>query len=64
MSVLLAKSRIERRIQKLQARLTDASGLVPGSTGWLDYWDSQYARFLSGETKTPFGRVELMFFER
>ena len=31
-------SNLLRRLQKLEARLTDRSGLVPNAQGWLEYW--------------------------
>ena len=31
----------EKRIRRLEALLTDPSGLVPHSQRWLEYWDRQ-----------------------
>jgi len=46
---------LQRRLNKLEARLTDSSGLVPYSEKWLDYWQRSIDRwsddpdFRSGE---------------
>jgi hypothetical protein len=37
---------ILRRIKKLEKRLTDASGLVPNSEAWFDYWKNLYDEYL------------------
>ena len=39
---------IRRRLQKLEARLTDSSGFVPKSQQWWDYWLPKVDRILSG----------------
>jgi hypothetical protein len=31
-------SGLRRRLQKLEAQLTDRSGLVPESPRWMEYW--------------------------
>jgi hypothetical protein len=38
-----------RRLQKLEAGLTDATGLVPHSEAWFGYYEDQFDRFLDGE---------------
>jgi hypothetical protein len=40
---------LRRRLHKLEARLTDSSGLIPNSQAWLDYWHVKAARILDGE---------------
>jgi hypothetical protein len=44
-----------RRLERLEARLTDGSGCVPYSAEWLTYWTRQAERLLAGEnvTKPP-----------
>jgi hypothetical protein len=37
------------RLQKLEARLTDATGLVPHSEAWFSYYEDQCERFAAGE---------------
>jgi hypothetical protein len=37
------------RLQKLEARLTDATGLVPHSEAWFAYYEDQCERFAAGE---------------
>ena len=32
---------LQRRLKKLEAGLTDPSGLVPHTQKWLEYWDRQ-----------------------
>ena len=32
---------LQRRLLKLEAQLTDPSGLVPHTKQWLEYWDRQ-----------------------
>jgi hypothetical protein len=38
-----------RRLQKLEGRLTDATGLVPHSEAWFAYYKDQFARWEVGE---------------
>jgi hypothetical protein len=40
-------SNLRRRLHKLEARLTDSSGLIPNSQAWLDYWLVKVDRILS-----------------
>ena len=42
-------SNLRRRLHKLEARLTDSSGLIPNSQAWLDYWLRQVDMILTGE---------------
>ena len=42
-------SNLRRRLRNLEAQLTDASGLVPHSEEWLDYWTAKLDRIISGE---------------
>jgi hypothetical protein len=39
----------ERRLRKLEARLTDCSGLVPYTTTWWDYWTIRINQLCTGE---------------
>jgi hypothetical protein len=41
--------RFERRLRKLEARLTDCSGLVPYTTAWWDYWTMRINQLCAGE---------------
>jgi hypothetical protein len=36
-----SRTRLLQRIEKLEAQLTDCSGLVPDSPEWLAYWQEQ-----------------------
>ena len=36
-----SRTRLLQRIEKLEAQLTDCSGLVPDSPEWLAYWQAQ-----------------------
>jgi hypothetical protein len=38
-----------RRLQKLEGRLADATGLVPHSEAWFAYYEGQFARWEVGE---------------
>jgi hypothetical protein len=54
-------SNLFRRVRKLEALLTDASGsgLAPHSPEWLDYWESWIERLLNGEAQGKAGRIPL-----
>jgi hypothetical protein len=45
----LSRSRIEKRLQKLEAALTDVSRLAPHSQKWLEYWDRQCFLYMTGK---------------
>ncbi len=45
----LSRSRIEKRLQNLEASLTDASRLVPHSQKWIEYWDRQFYLYMTGQ---------------
>jgi len=38
-----------RRLQKLEGRLTDATGLVPHSEAWFDFYEDKLFRLIDGE---------------
>lgn len=38
-----------RRLQKLEARSTDATGLAPHSEAWFAYYEDQFGRLVDGE---------------
>jgi hypothetical protein len=42
-------ARLERRLRKLEARLTDRSRLVPHTQRWLDYWIEKLDKLVNGE---------------
>jgi hypothetical protein len=54
------KSKVERRLQKLEAALTDDSRAVPHTHKWLLYWTEQIGKYMSGEWKpvAPFIPLE------
>jgi hypothetical protein len=37
---------LQRRLKKIEAFMTDTSGLVPHSQRWLEYWDRQIFTFM------------------
>ena len=41
-----------RRLQKLEERLTDATGLVPHSEAWFEYWEDKFVSSMDGEDGT------------
>jgi hypothetical protein len=50
---------LERRVQKLEALLSDGSGLRPDSPEWLDYWARKASRILTGEEPGQPGCIPL-----
>ena len=52
-------SRVLRRLEKLEARLTDRSHLTPHSQEWFDYWRERLDRcFVDGDDNAiPHGSV-------
>jgi hypothetical protein len=52
-------SNLHRRLQKLEARLTDSSGLVSNSQAWRDYWFPKVERILSGQEPSTPGCIPL-----
>jgi len=52
-------SNLRRRLQKLEARLTDSSGLVPHSQAWRDYWFARVDRIFNGEEACTPGCIPL-----
>ena len=42
-------ARFERRLRKLEARLTDCSGLVAPTEAWWDYWMAMTGKLIGGE---------------
>ena len=49
MPAQVARSKIEKRLQKLEASLTDNSKLVPYTRKWLLYWTEQMGKYMTGE---------------
>lgn len=47
-----------RRLRKLESRLTDATGLVPRSEAWRNYWKRKLAQYLSEEGGIPMEAVD------
>jgi hypothetical protein len=50
---------LQRRLQKLEALLTDGADLVPGSPGWWAYWNERLHNFIAGEGDLKDGKVPL-----
>jgi len=42
-------SSLLKRVQKLEARWTCKTGLVPHSPEWFDYWGQKFDRSVAGE---------------
>jgi hypothetical protein len=42
-------ARFERRLRKLEAQLTDRSGLIPHTEPWWDYWMAIVGKLIAGE---------------
>ena len=49
MPVHVSRSRVESRLQKLEAVLTDHSRAVPHSQKWIEYWDRQFYLYITGQ---------------
>jgi len=42
-------SNLSRRLKKLEALMTDDSGLVSGSARWMAYWTERVDKILAGD---------------
>ena len=54
-------SRLDGRLRKLEARLTDRSRLTPHTPQWFDYWMARLDKLVNGETveeKIPFAFLD------
>jgi hypothetical protein len=40
---------LQRRLAKLEALLTDTTGLVPHSAAWMEYWTKELKKFEEGD---------------
>jgi hypothetical protein len=49
---------LQRRLKKIEAYMTDTSGLVPHSHRWLAYWDQQIFNYMTD----PSGRRPAVHF--
>jgi len=47
------KASILRRIEELESRSIDGSGLVPDSPEWLAFWQRQFQLYENGEEHVP-----------
>ena len=50
-----ARSKLGRRLLKLEAELTDVSRLVPHTRKWLLYWTERMGKYMTGEDR-PAGK--------
>jgi hypothetical protein len=51
--------RFESRLRKLEAQLTDRSGVVPHTKAWWDYWVPRVDRLITGEEPGEPGHIPL-----
>jgi hypothetical protein len=49
---------LARRLRKLEKQLTDASGLVPHSEAWRDYWKRRLEQYLSEGGGIPMEAID------
>jgi len=42
-------SNLLRRLRKLEAQLTDRSGLMPNTKPWWDYWSPRIENLITGD---------------
>lgn len=47
------KANLLRRIEELETRWTDGSGLAPRSPEWLAFWQEQVRLYCAGEPHVP-----------
>jgi len=59
MPIQVSRSRVERRLQKLEGVLTDASRFAPNSPKWIEYWDRQFYLYLSGKDRNAVRRASV-----
>jgi hypothetical protein len=52
-------SNLRRHLHKLEARLTDSSGLAPNSQAWLDYWLGEVDMIIDGEDRRGRPRIPI-----
>jgi hypothetical protein len=50
---------IGKRLQKLEAQLTDASGFVPHSQRWLNYWREILRKTINGDRTLNLPRIPI-----
>ena len=50
---------LQRRLRKLETKLTDRSGFVPHSKEWFRYWNGQMDIFLSGRDENAMDGMTL-----
>ena len=53
---------LSRRLRRLQATFTDATGLVPESPAWFEHWREQIRRVLAESDYCPRPRTPLDVF--
>jgi hypothetical protein len=56
-------SRLQTRLRKLEAQLTDRSRLVPHTPQWFDYWMVRADKLVNGEPveeKIPFEFLDVL----
>ena len=55
---------IARRLQVLETRLTDSTGLAPHSEPWFAYWEEIIDRYIAGGQPEHRGRIPLEVVDR
>ena len=53
MNLRSGKANLLRRIETLESRSVDGSGLPPHSPQWLEYWQRQVELYMAGEPHAP-----------
>ena len=56
-------SRLQSRLRKLEAVMTDDRGLIPHSPRWLSYWTERIDRIVEGEEPSTPGCIPLEAFD-
>jgi hypothetical protein len=56
-------SKLQSRLRKLEAVMTDDRGLIPHSPRWLAYWTERIGRIFAGEEPSTPGCIPLDAFD-
>jgi hypothetical protein len=52
-------SNLQSRLRKLEAHLTDSSGLVPHSPAWMDHWTQELKKVIAEDYRGPKAPIPL-----
>ena len=55
---------LARRVRKLERRGTDATGLIPHSEAWYDYWIAELIDLIEGRRDPNAGMIPIEVLDR